>query len=187
MLETRFNIKPLKVVLKKLSDKQIQSTVKSNNLSSIKKDTVVPRNTTQQAKDIHTPAVLRKVEIGKTARFTFSTYSLPSKVRCKYKLKCIVTRCGKVFTTVRSLNQHHILKHRTVKYWCRISLKWSSTQSRLCNHMYTHMDKKFICGRCNKIFTFQSNLNLHRNLHGAPNRTYVLQRTARRDINGHRI
>ena len=31
--------------------------------------------------------------------------------------------------------------------------------------MYTHMDKKFSCGRCNKKFTFQSNLNLHRNLH----------------------
>ena len=164
-LETRFNIKPVKVVLKKLSDKQIQCTVKSNNLSSIKKDTVIPRTATRQAKDIHTPAVLKKVEVGKTARFTFSKYSLPSKVKRKYKLKCIVTRCGRVFTTVRSLNQHHILKHHTVKYRCRISLKWSSTQSQLRNHMYTCMDKKFSCGRCNKRFTFQSNLNLHRNLH----------------------
>ena len=128
-LETKFNIKPVKVVLKKLSDKQIQSAVKSTSLSSVKKETVVSKNTTRQAQDIHTPAVLRKVEIGKTARFTFSTYCLPSKVRCKYKLKCIVTRCGKVFTTVRSLNQHHILKHRTVKYHCWICLKWSLTQS----------------------------------------------------------
>ena len=64
-----------------------------------------------------------------------------------------------------NLNQHHILKHCTVKYRCRICLKWSSTQSQLRNHMYTHMDKKFSCGRCNKRFTFQSNLNLHRNLH----------------------
>ena len=43
-LETRFYIKPVKVVLKKLSDKQIQSTFKSNNLSSVKKDIVIPRN-----------------------------------------------------------------------------------------------------------------------------------------------
>ena len=142
-LETRFNIKPVKVVLKKLSDKQIHSTVKANTLSTIKKDTMAPRNATRQAKDIYTPSVLRKVTIGKTARFTFSTYRLPSKVRCKYKLKCTVARCGKVFTTVRHLNQHHILKHCTVKYRCRICMKCSSTQSQLRNHMYTHMDKKF--------------------------------------------
>ena len=88
-LETRFNIKPVKVVLKKLSDKQIQSTVKANTLSTIKKDMVVPRNTTWQAKDIHTPSVLRKGTTGKTARFTFSTYRLPSKVRHKYKLNVL--------------------------------------------------------------------------------------------------
>ena len=149
-LETRFNIKPVKVVLKRLSDKQIQSTVKVTTSSTIKKDTVVSRNATRQAKDIYTPSVLRKVSMGKTARFTFPTYRLPSKVRCKYKLKCTVARCGKVFTTVRHLNQHHILKHRTVKYRCRICMNFSSTQSQLHNHMYTHMDKKFICGRCNQ-------------------------------------
>ena len=111
------------------------STVNSSNLSSVKKDNVVPRNTTRQARDIHTPAILQKVENGKTARFTFSMYHLPSKAKRKYKLKCTVVRCRQVFTTVRSLSQHHILKHRIVKYWCWICLKWSSTQSRLCYHI----------------------------------------------------
>ena len=56
--DTRFNIKPVKVVLKKLSDKQILSAVKSSKPSSIKKESVIPRNTTRQARDIHTPAIL---------------------------------------------------------------------------------------------------------------------------------
>ena len=88
-LESRFNIKPVKVVLKSMSDKQIQSIIKAKAMITIKKDTVFPRNATKQAKDIYTPAVLRKVSIGKTARFMFSTYRLPSKVRHKYKLNVL--------------------------------------------------------------------------------------------------
>ena len=59
-------------------------------------------------------------------------------------------------------------------------MKWSTTPNRLCNHMYTHLEKKFSCGRCNKKFTFQSNLNLHRNLHRRLDLMNVLQKTAPR-------
>lgn len=33
------------------------------------------------------------------------------------------------------------------------------------DHMYIHKEKRFKCGRCGHKFTFQSGLNLHRNLH----------------------
>ena len=170
-----------------MSDKQILSTVNSNNLSSIKKVNIIPRNTTRQARDIHTPAILRKVENGKTARFTFSTYRLPSKVKCKYKLKCIIARCGKVFTTVRSLSQHHILKHRSVKYWCRICLKWSSTQIQLHNHMYTHMEKSFVVADVIRDSHFRVISIYIGTYTGILDRMSALLRTAPGDINGHKI
>ena len=44
-------------------------------------------------------------------------------------------------------------------------MKWLATPHHLCNHMYTHLEKKFHCGRCDRKFKFQSSLNLHRNLH----------------------
>ena len=67
-------------------------------------------------KDIHTPAILRKVETGRKARFTFSTYKLPCKSKRKYKLKCTVARCGRVFNSVKNSSLHHLQKHQSAKY-----------------------------------------------------------------------
>ena len=101
----------------------------------------------------------------KKPRFTFSTYKLACKNRRKYNFHCAVIGCGKVFNSVRNWNSHHLFQHRAIKYKCKVCCKWISTPNRLRDHIYTHQEKWFKCGRCDKTFLFQSGLNLHRNYH----------------------
>ena len=66
---------------------------------------------TQRAKNIFAPSILHKDNRGQQPRFTFSTYMFTCKHKCKYSFCCIVSRCGKVFNSVRNLNSHHLCKH----------------------------------------------------------------------------
>ena len=70
-----------------------------------------------------------------------------------------------MFNSVKSSSLHHLQKHRSTKYRCRVCMKWSATPNRLRNHMYTHLEKKILLWKMQQEITFQSNLNLHRNLH----------------------
>ena len=51
-----------------------------------------------------------------------------------------------------------------IRYQCSICYQWMRTPNNLRDHMFTHKDKRSMCGHCNKRFTFQSGLNLHRNI-----------------------
>ena len=149
-------------MLWKLSKKDIEeATITKTNESKPK----LAHPSSWRAKDIFAPATLHKDSSGQQPRFMFSTYMLAHRQKWKYSFCCAVQGCGKVFDSIRNWNSYHLYKHRSIRYRCRICRKWIGTPNRLRDHTYTHQEKKFNCGRCGKMFLFQSGLNLHRNIH----------------------
>ena len=80
--------------------------------------------------------------------------------------------CGATFTHVKSLNIHHLVKHKTVKYNYRDCRKTFSTPSSFHYYMLLHKDSRYACNHCDKKFVYPYGLKLHKNLHSR-SRSYV--------------
>lgn len=125
-------IKKVTVLLHKLSKEEIDEATKAKNTVIITKP---PCPSYRRAKDIHTPVILHKDTSGQHPRFTFSTFKLARKHKHKYKFHCAVPGCGKVFNLVKYWNSHHLFRHRSVRYRCRICRRWLQTPNRLRDHI----------------------------------------------------
>ena len=129
-------LKKVKVILEKLSAHEINEATKSKNVKP--KHRV--KKLKQSVKSTHAPATLRRDTIGKTPKFTFSTYKLPCKKRRNYIFHCTVSGCRKVFNSVKNWNSHHLCLHRVIKYKCNVCFKWIVTPNRFKDHKYTHQE-----------------------------------------------
>ena len=133
--------------------------IKKQNKSKTKKSTKKTTNANPSKKKGNPNA------ISKEHKFAITSHGLLRKKRKIYKFTCPITKCKKIFHTVKEWNCHHLSLHSSVKYQCGKCLKWVTTPNRFADHQYYHQEARHKCGRCNKTFHFNSGLQLHKNKH----------------------
>ena len=65
---------------------------------------------------------------------------------------------------VKELNEHHKRRHEQVM--CGTYKKLFDALLQLARHMYEHYEKNIQCDHCDQCFTFQSELDKHKIIHG---------------------
>ena len=97
--------------------------------------------------------------------FKLTRYGIKRKRCRKYHYSCVLKDCAAHFKNVKEWNEHHQLRHPHKTYSCYTCSKVCDTPVSFKDHTYFHGVKKFICGRCNKRFINNSQLNLHKHIH----------------------
>ena len=90
--------------------------------------------------------------------FRLRSYGLKKKSVKSKKFPC--KSCGAIKKSVQALNDHHKRNHSQVM--CRTCKKLFDAPLQLARHMHEHCEKTLKCGRCDKSFVFQSELDKHK-------------------------
>ena len=168
--------KPVQSASTKLTDKNItvnsvDHTVSTNVASNItakpKQDTIKihhKRKAKPHGKHFWPPSTSASTSKSKAEStkpcFIMVIHGLKkSKKHRKFRCKL----CQNVADSQANANKHYKDTHPPVN--CQECAMVFSNPSSLCQHKYTHLDKKFCCRNCNKYFLFESNLAGHRLKH----------------------
>ena len=81
-----------------------------------------------------------------------------------YYFKCVITDCDRSFDRIKDCNLHHWVSHKTC-IQCTICKKWFTTPKSHRARRNTHAPHKFTCPACQKTFSCESRVRLHRRVH----------------------
>ena len=82
-----------------------------------------------------------------------------------YNLKCKVRCCDETFKSIKDWNRHHLPNHKQIAFICDVCGKIRTTASGFHVHQYVQQARNFVCNRCDKYFTFKSEMVANKNLH----------------------
>ena len=133
-----------------MSDHSTDSEATVSALDDTVVDTSLPKTTKESSM---TP---------RKGKVEFKEYSVKRKVD-DGKLKFVCPKCKMRFKTRREQNTHYHERHDTIM--CSKCDKLFTNPASLSVHMYDHMEPRFSCETCNKVFHFQGQLKQHKILH----------------------